>query len=179
VQRTSIPRAVSVALVPLLVLAACGGDDDDDAAGAATNAGDDGISVVASFYPIAEAAERVGGDRVEVTNLTPAGTEPHDLELAPDDVGELEDADLVLYLGQGFQPAVAEIAERRDEGSVDLLETIDLEAGAAEALEAQEASEEAEEAEEAGDGGAGDEEEHEDNGPALRPDPVADHRPVT
>jgi zinc transport system substrate-binding protein len=150
---------VSVALVPLLVLAACGDDDDDDS-GAATNDGD-GISVVASFYPVAEAAERIGGDRVEVTNLTPAGTEPHDLELTPDQVGELEDADLVLYLGQGFQPAVAEIAERRDGGSVDLLETIDLEAGAAEALEAQEASEEAEAA---GEGEAADEEEHEESG---------------
>jgi hypothetical protein len=31
---------------------------------------------VASFYPLAEAAERVGGDLVSVTNLTPPGVEP-------------------------------------------------------------------------------------------------------
>lgn len=132
-QRTSIPRAVALALVPVVALgtvAACG-DDDSDSAGS----GGDAISVVASFYPVAEAAEQVGGDRVDVNNLTPAGTEPHDLELAPDQVADLEDADVVLYLGQGFQPAVAEIADRRDAAAFDLLDEIQLEAGASDALE--------------------------------------------
>ena len=134
-QRTSIPRAVALALVPVVALgtvAACG-DDDSDSAG--SSSGGDAISVVASFYPVAEAAEQVGGDRVDVNNLTPAGTEPHDLELAPDQVADLEDADVVLYLGQGFQPAVAEIADRRDAAAFDLLDEIQLEAGASDALE--------------------------------------------
>jgi zinc transport system substrate-binding protein len=112
-------------------VAACGGDDGGD------GAADGRLRVVANFYPVAEAAERVGGDRVEVTNLTPAGVEPHDLELTPDDVDDLEDADVVLYLGQGFQPAVAEIAERQD-GAIDLTDGLDLESGASEALGAEE-----------------------------------------
>lgn len=145
-------RTVVLAVVPLVFLAACGADDDDNAAG-----GGDRISIVAAFYPIATAAEQVGGNLVDVSNLTTAGTEPHDLELNPDQVDELENADLVLYLGQGFQPAVAEIAERRDDGAVDLLDTIPLEAGASEALEAQEASEE-------GDGGEAEGEGHEESG---------------
>jgi zinc transport system substrate-binding protein len=37
--------------------------------------------VVASFCPLFEAAQQIGGDRVQVSNLTPAGGEPHDLEL--------------------------------------------------------------------------------------------------
>ena len=37
-------------------------------------------------YPLQFVAERVGGDRVAVTNLTPPGAEPHDLELTPQDV---------------------------------------------------------------------------------------------
>lgn len=75
---------------------------------ATTGAGtrDRAISVVASFYPLAEAAARVGGDVAAVTDLTPPGVEPHDLELDPDQVGEIADADVVLYLGGGFQPAV-------------------------------------------------------------------------
>ena len=44
------------------------------AAGCGVVAGDDGRrDVVAAFYPLAFAAERVGGDRVSVTNLTPPG----------------------------------------------------------------------------------------------------------
>jgi zinc transport system substrate-binding protein len=55
-------------------------------------------------------AEQTGGKRVEVTNLTPAGAEPHDLEVSPDDVARLRSADLVLLLGRGFQPQIEEAA---------------------------------------------------------------------
>ena len=69
--------------------------------------GDD-LMVVASFYPLAEAAQRVGDDLVTVENLTPPGVEPHDLELAPDDLEAIVTADVVLYIGGGFQPAIQE-----------------------------------------------------------------------
>ena len=82
--------------------------------------------VVASFYPLYEAAVRVGGDRAEVTNLTPPGVEPHDLELATDDVDLLEDADVIVYAGSGFQPGVEEVAERSDAVAVDVLEGLSL-----------------------------------------------------
>jgi zinc transport system substrate-binding protein len=66
--------------------------------------------VVASFYPLAFAAEELGGAGVEVHNLTPAGAEPHDLEVTPSDVRELRTADLVLLLGHGFQPQLEDAA---------------------------------------------------------------------
>ena len=78
-------------------------------------------SVVASFYPIAWAAQQVGGNRVSVTNLTPAGAEPHDLELTPDQIDEVLDAKVVFELGRGFQPAVEQAAEQRDGPTVQLL----------------------------------------------------------
>src|SRR6188472_3259990 len=71
-----------------------------------SQSGEGRTSVVASFYPLAFAAERIGGDRVSVTNLTPPGAEPHDFELTPQDVARVQKADLVLYLSHGFQPAV-------------------------------------------------------------------------
>lgn len=80
--------------------------------------------VVATFYPLAEAAERVGGDLVSVTNLTPAGVEPHDLELTTTQVNRLEDADVVLYLGDGFQPAIEKVIGRRRRPSVDILRSV-------------------------------------------------------
>jgi len=122
----------------------CGAADNEASDGGESG----GIQVVAAFYPVAEAAGRVGGDGVKVTNLTPAGTEPHDLELTPDQVDQLEDADLVVYLGNGFQPAVEAALERREGPTLDLLEKLAVEAGAVEALEAEELGEEGEEAEE-------------------------------
>ncbi len=72
------------------------------------------IAVVASFYPLAEATRQVGGERVAVTDLTPVGAEPHDLELDSRDVDRIEDAGLVVILGGGFQPAVDAAVHRRD-----------------------------------------------------------------
>jgi zinc transport system substrate-binding protein len=91
-------------------------------AGDASN--DQRVTVVAAFYPLFEAAERVGGEGAEVTNVTPPGAEPHDIELSPDQVDEVLDADVVLYMGGGFQPAVEEVAENRDGVTVDVLSEI-------------------------------------------------------
>jgi zinc transport system substrate-binding protein len=88
-----------------LIGAACGGGDDGDSAAAGEQ-----LKVVASFYPLEFVVDRVGGDRVTVSNLTPAGAEPHDLELTPGDIAGLADADLVVYLA-GFSPAVDEAVE--------------------------------------------------------------------
>jgi zinc transport system substrate-binding protein len=79
--------------------------------------------VVTSFYPLEFAARQVGGARFDVLDLTPPGVEPHDLELSPDQVDELLSADVVLYLGEGFQPAVEDAVRSRggDQVTVDLL----------------------------------------------------------
>ncbi|MGV8977411.1 MAG: metal ABC transporter substrate-binding protein [Cellulomonas sp.] len=63
------------------------------------------LSVLASFYPLQLVAQEVGGDRIDVTSLTPPGAEPHDLELSPAQVSQVGTADLVVYLSH-FQPAV-------------------------------------------------------------------------
>ena len=80
------------------------------------------LLVVASFYPVAQAAERVGGELVTVQNLTPPGVEPHDLELAPDDLEAIVTADVVLYLGGGFQPAIEEAVADAEGATVDVLD---------------------------------------------------------
>lgn len=81
--------------------------------GAASPGADDGrLQLLASFYPLQYVTEHVGGDRVSVSSLTPPGAEPHDLELTPQDVAAVSEADLVVVLG-GFQPAVDEAVEQQ------------------------------------------------------------------
>jgi zinc transport system substrate-binding protein len=93
-----------IRIILILLAAVC--------SGCGGGGGSDGeqTSVVASFYPLAYAAEEVGGPTVRVRNLTPPGAEPHDLEATPGDVQELHDADLVLLLGGGFQPQLEDAA---------------------------------------------------------------------
>jgi zinc transport system substrate-binding protein len=107
-------RRLVASLAVLGVLAGCGGGGDDLAS-------DGRPQVIAAFYPIYEAATRVGGDHMQVHNLTPAGAEPHDLELSSRQVDRIEDAAVVLYLGGGFQPALERVATRSKGVKVDLL----------------------------------------------------------
>jgi zinc transport system substrate-binding protein len=90
-------------------------------AGGGGGDGDGRPRVVAAFYPLYEAAQRVGGERVQVSNLTPAGSEPHDLELSSGQVDRIEDAEIVLFLGRGFQPALEKAAQRAKGTKVDVL----------------------------------------------------------
>jgi len=95
------------------LLPACGNE--------AGNGSDERVSVVASFYPLAFVAERIGGGCVDVTNLTPPGIEPHDIELSPDPVESIATADVVLYLGGGFQPAIEDAVRDASGEAIDLL----------------------------------------------------------
>ncbi|TDD89810.1 metal ABC transporter substrate-binding protein [Actinomadura rubrisoli] len=83
-------------------LAACGGDAD---------AGSGKTEVVASFYPVAWLAGRVGGDQVSVRTLTKPGAEPHDLELTARQVADVSKADYAVYV-KGVQPAVDEAVQK-------------------------------------------------------------------
>ncbi|MEU4564857.1 metal ABC transporter substrate-binding protein [Actinoplanes sp. NPDC023936] len=88
-------RRLTPALLLLAVLSGCGAQAEDDGK----------LSVVTAFYPLQFISERVGGDVVDVSNLTKPGAEPHDVELNAGQVGQITDANLVVYLS-GFQPAV-------------------------------------------------------------------------
>jgi zinc transport system substrate-binding protein len=99
-------------------------------AGCGAASGSNGkTSVVAAFYPLAFAAEQVGGSKVDVANLTPPGAEPHDVELTPQEVGKLQTADVVLYLSHGFQPAVEQAVGGASGRRVDVLQGLDLRRG--------------------------------------------------
>jgi len=84
------------------------------------------ILVTAAFYPLAEAAQVVGGRRVEVVDLTPSGAEPHDVELTARDLRRLEDARVVVYVGGGFQPALDRALANRGKrsGVLDVVRTV-------------------------------------------------------
>ena len=77
--------------------------------------------VVAAFYPVAYAAEQIAAPTIEVRNLTPAGAEPHDLELTPGTCVTCRPRRLVLYLGEGFMPGLETAVAERHGRSIDLL----------------------------------------------------------
>jgi zinc transport system substrate-binding protein len=106
---------VALLLAALLGLTACSGGSSDSS-GRPT--------VVAAFYPLAEAVRQVTGGSVRVVDLTPAGSEPHDLEITTDQVDTIEDARLAVVMGHDFQPAVDQAVDRRDGSTVKILDEL-------------------------------------------------------
>ncbi len=62
------------------------------------------MSVVASFYPLYYFSSEIGKDRVEASMLIPDNSEPHSWEPSPSDIRKVNDADVLVYNGQGFEP---------------------------------------------------------------------------
>lgn len=61
------------------------------------------IKVMTSTVPLSEFAERIGGDRVDVSVLIPPGAEPHTFEPTPSQIMGIADADLYIKNGAGLE----------------------------------------------------------------------------
>jgi ABC-type Zn uptake system ZnuABC Zn-binding protein ZnuA len=66
---------------------------------------------------------------VHVTNLTPPGAEPHDLELTPKSVDTILGADVAVVMGHGFQPAVEDAVKQRSGSTLVVLDRLPISAG--------------------------------------------------
>lgn len=101
------PKRTAAGLaVAALTLTACAGEN-----GAASD--EDGeLQIVAAMYALDFLTEEIAGERAEVTSLTPAGVDPHDLELTTSAVVQLDEA-VVVYLS-GFQAAVDDAVSATD-----------------------------------------------------------------
>lgn len=117
----NLPQKTLVALgaAGALTLSACSAATDNSAASEAS------LTVATAFYPLQFVAERVGGDAVEIVSMTPAGVEPHDVELSPATVLSLGEADLALYLSD-FQPAVDDAISTTGVSALDAAEIVAL-----------------------------------------------------
>ena len=103
-----------------LVLIACSGGSSE--AGCPEIDGRE-LNVVATTPMIGEFVSQVGGDSINLTVLMPPEADPHTYEPAPQDAGEIADADLVFYTGLMYEPApLIELLENSVCGSEALAE---------------------------------------------------------
>lgn len=91
---------VGLSLLSVFLLAACG---DDGKSESNVPKGDEPLKVVTSFTIIADMANEIGGDLVEVYNLVPTGTDPHEYEPLPNDIKAATDADVLFYNGLNLE----------------------------------------------------------------------------
>ncbi len=61
-----------------------------------------GLEVVATIYPLADMAGRLGGEKVAVTCILPAGASPHTYEPTACEAGKISQSQILLYIGAGL-----------------------------------------------------------------------------
>jgi len=72
------------------------------------------LKVCTSFYTVYDFVKKIGGDKIEIINLVPAGVEPHDFELTPKDLVVLSKADVLFCNGLGMEAWLDKVKENLD-----------------------------------------------------------------
>lgn len=124
----SMPRALALLSLVLLVLGAgCGRRDDGDA----TSTPDAVITVATTTRQVADFARAVGGARVRVEAIIPANADPHDFEPRPSDARLVARADVVLRSGGDVDAWLGDLVENAggDAAVVDLIDVVRTRAG--------------------------------------------------
>jgi zinc transport system substrate-binding protein len=86
----------------------------------------DKLSVTATYYPLYDFARQVGGDKVEVTNITPAGSEPHDYEATPQQLAQAQDSKVFVYNGGHMEPWASNFLKDYKHEAIKASNNIDL-----------------------------------------------------
>jgi zinc/manganese transport system substrate-binding protein len=112
-----------LALAAALGAAGCGDSEDGSAGGAAT--------VVATTTIAGDLVRSVGGERVEVDTLVPAGADPHGHEPRPSDAVAIAEAELVVKSGGDLDEWLDELIENAggDAAEVTLLDSVEADDG--------------------------------------------------
>ena len=111
-------------------LAACGNSSKNDKI--SKNDNKEKKIIYTSFYPIYDFTKKIVGDKMEVVNMVPVGSEPHDYELTANDRKNLEKADAIIYNGAGMEEWVDDVKDAMKSSNtvfVDTSEGIKLEEG--------------------------------------------------
>jgi zinc transport system substrate-binding protein len=67
------------------------------------------LKVLATFYPLYDFAQNVGGDKVNVSILVPETVDVHDFEPTPSSIAEVASAEVLIYNGAGLEPWIQEM----------------------------------------------------------------------
>ncbi len=83
----------------------------------------DKLNITVSIYPLKEFAEKIGGDKVDVTCLVPDNMEPHDYEPKARDFEELTKSKAFIYNGFGMETWVDQVNEIIKEKNVIIVDS--------------------------------------------------------
>lgn len=100
-------RPLGLTILSTALLLGCAGGEDSGGA-----ADDQPVHATATIGMIADAVQRVGGERVAVTGLMGPGIDPHLYRASAGDVATLSGSHIVFYNGLHLEAAMADVLEQ-------------------------------------------------------------------
>ncbi|MFC6039110.1 metal ABC transporter solute-binding protein, Zn/Mn family [Paenisporosarcina macmurdoensis] len=85
----------------------------------------DALTVYTTVYPLTYFTERIGGDKVAVKSIYPAGSNEHTFDPTQKDMMALADADLFFYIGLGLEGFVDNAKKTLANEDVSMIATAD------------------------------------------------------
>jgi len=76
------------------------------------------LQVISSFYTLHEFSQNIGQEKVDTILLVPVGVEPHDWEPTIKDVQQMQQSDLIIINGIGFENWVDNLSEINYQGKI-------------------------------------------------------------
>lgn len=80
------------------------------------------LQVYTSFYCIYDFVNKIGGDKIQLYNIVPTGTEPHNWEPTAGDMRKLSNADLLFYNGAGMENFVDSVKQSVENDKIKYIE---------------------------------------------------------
>jgi ABC-type Zn uptake system ZnuABC Zn-binding protein ZnuA len=100
--KTIFNTIMTLSMLALLVLTSCG---------FAPEAGSNTLTVLASTSFLADIAQNVAGDRIQVDSLLPVGSDPHAYQPVPADVTKIAESDLLILNGIEYEHFIESLLE--------------------------------------------------------------------
>lgn len=111
-----------ILLITGLWLAGCSGTEEKEKSTSAAGK----IKVYTTIYPVYDFTRNVGGDKVEVHNLLPPGTDSHQWEPKPEEMIKVNKADVFIYGLESWKDNILKNTDRTRTVVVDTSKGIDL-----------------------------------------------------
>lgn len=77
--------------------------------------------VYTTIYPLYDFTRNIGGQQIDLRNITPSGGDPHHWEPSPKDIAELSRADVIIYCGTGIESWLDKVLPAIDQSKVVLV----------------------------------------------------------
>jgi zinc transport system substrate-binding protein len=128
IMRAFVLVALSALLACSLLFAGCATPASNGTGGTTGGtSGDDGgrISIIATIFAPYDFARQVAGDAADLRMLVPPGAETHSFEPTPQDIIDIEQCDLFIYVGGESDEWVTDLLTSLDTSKVSILKLVD------------------------------------------------------